>query len=138
MGDLFAAENFVVILAFIAAFAAVMAIALPLMRRDPRSVRMESVAKRREELSREQRAALGGQQNVRWRPQAPLPSRATLAAPPAETILAARRRPPAEPRRLPPTQTISTSASGGGARWRCGVRCLRSGSNSRRRRSRSC
>lgn len=69
MGDLFVAENFVVFLAFVAAFSAVMAIALPLMRRDPLSTRMETVARRREELSREQRASLG-QQRVRWRPQA--------------------------------------------------------------------
>ncbi len=69
MDDVLVAENFVVVLAFIAAFAAVMAIALPLMRRDPMAARMESVARRREELSREQRASLG-QQQVRWRPQA--------------------------------------------------------------------
>ena len=53
MEDILTAGNFIVALAFVAAFAAVMAIALPLMRRDPLSLRMESVANRREELSRE-------------------------------------------------------------------------------------
>ena len=69
MEDILTAGNIIVALAFVAAFAAVMAIALPLMRRDPLSLRMESVANRREELSREQRESLS-QQQVRWRPQA--------------------------------------------------------------------
>lgn len=69
MEDIFTTENIIVILAFLAAFAAVMAIALPLMKRDPMSLRMEAVGRRREELSRQQRASLS-QGQVRWRPQA--------------------------------------------------------------------
>ena len=67
MQDFFSSENIIVVLAFFSAFAAVMAIAMPFMRRDPLSMRMEVVAKRREELSRQQKSSLT-QQQARWRP----------------------------------------------------------------------
>lgn len=60
-------SDIIVGLTFLAAFAAIMALLLPFMRRDPLAKRMESVARRRDELGREQRAALT-QQAARWRP----------------------------------------------------------------------
>jgi len=69
MDNVLSGEVIIVVLAFVAAFAAVMAIAIPFMRRDPLDARMESVARRREELSREQRQSLM-QSQARWRPGA--------------------------------------------------------------------
>lgn len=69
MENLFSGENIIVVFAFVSAFAAVLAIAAPFMRRDPLSMRMEAVAHRREELSRQQKSSLT-QQQVRWRPSA--------------------------------------------------------------------
>ena len=68
MDDLFTGENFIVIMAFFSALAAVLAISAPFMRRDPLSIRMEAVAHRREELSRQQKSSLT-QQQARWRPE---------------------------------------------------------------------
>ena len=69
MFELPTTPNIIVALAFLAAFAAIMALLLPFMRRDPLAVRMQAVAKRREELGREQRTAIT-QQATRWRPKA--------------------------------------------------------------------
>jgi tight adherence protein C len=67
MGDLFSGENLIIVMAFVSAFAAVMAIAAPFMRRDQKSMRMSAVANRRDELSRQQKTSLT-QQQARWRP----------------------------------------------------------------------
>lgn len=69
MLDLAGNQSLIVVLAFVAAFAAIMAVALPFIRRDPLVARMAQVAARRQELGREQRAALT-QQQARWRPRA--------------------------------------------------------------------
>jgi tight adherence protein C len=66
---MFTETNIIVGLTFIAAFAALMALFLPFMSRDPKEVRMAIVAKRREELGREQRGQLV-QNQARWRPSA--------------------------------------------------------------------
>lgn len=66
---MFTETNIVVGLTFVAAFAALMALFLPFMRRDPKDVRMQIVGKRREELGREQRGQLATGQ-ARWRPSA--------------------------------------------------------------------
>ena len=66
---MFTQENIIFGLTFLAAFTALMAVFVPFMRRDPKDVRMEVVAKRREELGREQRASLA-QTQARWRPSA--------------------------------------------------------------------
>ena len=66
---MFTETNVIVGLSFIAAFASLMAVFLPFMRRDPKDVRMAIVAKRREELGREQRGQLV-QNQARWRPSA--------------------------------------------------------------------
>lgn len=69
MFDLGGSEAVIVLLAFVAAFAAIMAVILPFIRRDPLDARMAIVAARRQELSREQRSSLT-QQQARWRPHA--------------------------------------------------------------------
>jgi hypothetical protein len=53
MFELGGSEAVIVILAFVAAFAAIMAVILPFIRRDPLDARMAIVAARRQELSRD-------------------------------------------------------------------------------------
>jgi tight adherence protein C len=62
-------ENIIVMLAFVGGFASVLAMVVPFVRRDPRAARLKSVAKRREELSAQQREQIS-QQRARLRPQA--------------------------------------------------------------------
>lgn len=62
-------ENIIVMLAFVGGFASVLAMIVPFMRRDPRAARLKTVAKRREELSAQQRDQIA-QQRARLRPQA--------------------------------------------------------------------
>ena len=63
------AENIIVMLAFVGGFASVLAMVVPFVRRDPRAARLKTVAKRREELSAQQREQIS-QQRARLRPQA--------------------------------------------------------------------
>jgi tight adherence protein C len=58
-----------VLLAFLGGFASILAIVVPFLRRDPRTARLKAVAKRREELSAQQREQIA-QQRGRLRPKA--------------------------------------------------------------------
>jgi tight adherence protein C len=62
-------ENLIVMLAFVGGFASILAMIVPFLRRDPRAARLKAVAKRREELSAQQREQIA-QQRARLRPQA--------------------------------------------------------------------
>lgn len=55
MEKYFNMETFIMVLAWLGSFAAIMTIVLPLLKRDSRSSRLHSIAMRREELSRQQK-----------------------------------------------------------------------------------
>lgn len=61
-------ETIITVLAFVGAFATILAMALPLLQRDHRAARLRSISKAREELGRQQREELKKRQ-ARWRPQ---------------------------------------------------------------------
>lgn len=67
MLDVLTLENLIILAAFVGAFASVAVFVLPFMRRDPLAARAKAVARRREELSAQQKVDLA-QQRARHRP----------------------------------------------------------------------
>lgn len=61
-------ETIITTLAFVGAFATVLAMGLPFLQRDHRAARLRSISRAREELGRQQREELN-QRRARWRPQ---------------------------------------------------------------------
>ncbi|MBB4287083.1 type II secretion system F family protein [Roseospira goensis] len=65
----FRVEMIISALAFIGAFATVLAMALPFLQRDHRAARLRSISRAREEYSRQQRTEIEQQRRARWRPK---------------------------------------------------------------------
>ncbi len=61
-------EQVITTLAFVGAFATVLAVALPFLQRDSRTTRLKAISKAREEYSREQRLTLDARR-ARWKPK---------------------------------------------------------------------